>query len=243
MDLATVLTYIVVMLVGVVGLLAVALLGRDALTQNVNVAGFVLNFVSYVICFVMVLISLKRELWKSFKTFLWYPWAKYPSIVGAWLVCLILTAVLVSLFAAAQGLSPDHIIQSENQQEADAMMSAVSFVPMALMVVIMGPLVEEYLFRHLLIGKLSGLLSRRLPRVARVLNPWVLMVVAACGFAYLHFMGSGEIPSPVTATPYFLMGISFGTGYLLSGRSVAYSYCMHAFTYLMALVVGYAVGN
>jgi membrane protease YdiL (CAAX protease family) len=243
MDFATVLTYIGVMMVGLVSLLALLVVGPDALASNAQVAGFLLNFASYVICFVMVLISLKRELWKSFKTFLWYPWAKFPAVVGAWFVCIMVTAVLISVVAALQGMNPEDITQSENQQAADSMMQAVSFVPMALMVVVMGPLVEEYLFRHLLIGKMSGFLGRRLPRVAKVLNPWVLMVISAFAFSYLHFIGSGETPSFITATPYLLMGLSFGTGYLLSGRSVAYSYCMHAFSNLMALVVGYAVSG
>lgn len=242
MDLATVLTYIVVMMVGVVGLLAPLFVSPDVLRDNLDVAGFVLNFVSYVICVVMVVFSLKKELWKSFKTFLWYPWAKFPSVPGAWFVCIMLTAVLVSLFAASQGIGPEDITQSENQQAANSMMNAVAFVPMLLMVVVMGPLVEEYLFRHLLIGKLSGVLSRRLPHVARVLNPWVLMVIAAVAFCGLHFIGSGEVPTLITGTPYLLMGISFGTGYLLSGKSIGFSYSMHAFSNLMALIVGYALG-
>ncbi|MGO1319483.1 MAG: lysostaphin resistance A-like protein [Galactobacter sp.] len=242
MDFATVLTYIAVMVVGLVGLFALLFVPQDVLRRNLDTVGFVLNFISYSICVVMVLISLKRELWKSFKTFLWYPWAKFPAVPGAWFVCIMLTAISITIFAELQGLSPDEITQSENQQAADSMMDAVSFVPMMLMVVLMGPLVEEYLFRHLLIGKLSGLLGRRLPRVARILNPWVLMVVSAFLFCALHFIGSGEMPTFITGTPYLLMGVSFGVGYLLSGKSIGFAYSMHAFSNLMALIVGYALG-
>lgn len=242
-DLAAVVVYVAVMIFSVPLLVLVMFPGGVEWIRETPSAGFWLNFVSYAICAVMVLIALKKEFWASFKTFLWYPLVKYLCVPGSWFATTLIAGLLVQLFAGLQGVSPTQIDPSENQQAANSMMETVPFVSMAMMVVLMGPLVEEYLFRHLLIGKLSALLQRRLPAVARVLNPWVLMVVAALAFTYLHFIGAGEAPTVFTATPYLFMGLAFGTGYLLAGRSVAYSYCLHAFSNLVAISLSYLVAG
>lgn len=241
-DLATVLTYIALMLLGLSVLILFLPPLRPLVTQNQEVALYLANLFAYVVCFVLVLFAVGRELWSSFTTFRWYPWAKYLGLPGSWVVTLIVTAIVAFIAAAAQGLSLDQIENSENQVQVEEMQAAVPFALMAFMVVLMGPLVEEYLFRHLLVGKLSGLLARRAPSVARWLNPWVLMVVSSLLFMSLHFVGK-EWPTLSTGAPYVLMGLSFGTGYLLSGRSLAYSWCMHAFSNLMALVFTYAASS
>lgn len=190
-------------------------------------SSFVVNFGMYAILVTLTLFALGRELWRSFKTFLWYPWAKFCGLPAAWFATIIATAVLVALAATASGVGLDGVNQSQNQDAATAMMQAIPWPLMVLMVGLMGPLVEEYIFRHLLVGKLS-----------RWINPWVLVVLSALVFMSLHFIGK-EWPTLMTGLPYLLMGISFGAGYVLSGKSIAYSYCMHAFSNCMALLLTY----
>ncbi|WP_158595412.1 CPBP family intramembrane glutamic endopeptidase [Galactobacter caseinivorans] len=194
-------------------------------------SSFVVNFGMYAILVTLTLFALGRELWRSFKTFLWYPWAKFCGLPAAWFATIIATAVLVALAAAASGVGLDGVNQSQNQDAATAMMQAIPWPLMVLMVGLMGPLVEEYIFRHLLVGKLS-----------RWINPWVLVVLSALVFMSLHFIGK-EWPTLMTGLPYLLMGISFGAGYVLSGKSIAYSYCMHAFSNCMALLLTYTTAG
>jgi uncharacterized protein len=222
-DLITVLAYALLMFLGLGALILFIpgvpeLLGRDE-----NAMIFAANLVSYAASFALVLWALGPELWRSFKTFRWYPWAKGFGVPGAWLVTIITSAVVVAIAASLMGINPEDINQSANQQEASELISAMPFALMLLMVVILGPLVEEFVFRHLLIGKLS-----------RWINPWIMVVLSALLFMSLHFIGK-EWPTPITAAPYVVMGLSFGAGYVLSGKSIGYAWVMHAFSNLMAL--------
>jgi len=193
-------------------------------------ANFILNLAMYAIVFVLVLVSLGRELWRSFRSYLWYPWAKYLGVPGGWLATIIVSAALVAVYAAATGQSMDALAESQNQEAADALIAAIPFPLMALMLVIMGPLVEEFVFRHLLIGKLS-----------RWVNKWLLVAVSSVAFMSLHFIGK-EWPTLGTAAPYLVMGLSFGTAYVLSGKSIAYSWSVHAFSNLIALSLSVFLG-
>lgn len=197
------------------------------LTAEEEIGGFVMNAALYVVLLTLTLIALGREFWRSFRTFLWYPWAKFGAIPVAWFATIMVSGVLVTVFAALMGLDENELTQSQNQDSLDGMMTAVPWPLMVVVVVFMGPLVEEYIFRHLFIGKLS-----------RYLNAWILVPISALAFMSLHFVGS-EWPTLITGTPYFIMGLSFGIGYVLSGKSVAYAYVLHAFSNLIAVGVGY----
>ena len=188
-------------------------------------ADFALNLAMYAILFTLVLVSLGRELWRSFRTYLWYPWAKYLGVPTGWFATILVSASVIAAYAQATGQDLDALQESQNQEAADTLISAIPFPLMGLMIVIMGPLVEEFIFRHLLIGKLS-----------RWVNRWVLVGLSSLAFMSLHFIGK-EWPTPITAAPYVIMGLSFGTAYVLSGKSMAYSWSMHAFSNLMALCI------
>lgn len=194
-------------------------------------SSFVVNAGMYAILVTLALFALGRELWRSFRTFLWYPWAKFGGLPVAWIATILITAVLLTVAAAATGADLNASDQGQNQESAEAMMNAVPWPLMVLMVGLMGPLVEEFVFRHLLIGKLS-----------RWINPWLLVGLSAVAFMSLHFIGK-EWPTLMTGLPYLMMGISFGVGYVLSGKSIAYSYSMHAFSNIMALVLTYTVAG
>lgn len=223
MDLVTFVAYVLIMFIGVAVFVLFIPGVPELFGDNEEAMMFGVNFLGYAIMFALVLMAAGPELWRSFKTFRWYPWAKYLGLPGSWFVTIIASAIVVAVAATAMGIDPNTMAQSENQQAAQAMMDAIPFPLMALMVVVMGPLVEEYIFRQLLIGKLS-----------RWINKWVLVVASAFLFMSLHFIGK-EWPTFITGTPYVMMGLAFGIGYVLSGKSLGYSWSMHAFSNLMAL--------
>ena len=58
---------------------------------------------------------------------------------------------------------------------------------------------------------------------------------------FLHFAGAGEMPSVSTGAPYLVMGLVFGTAYILSGKSIAYSWILHMFNNGVALALMYTL--
>jgi membrane protease YdiL (CAAX protease family) len=95
--------------------------------------------------------------------------------------------------------------------------------------VVVGPFVEEFIFRHLLIGKLS-----------RRVNIWVCCVLSVVLFAALHIVGQEELTLTVLM-PYLAMGATLVFVYVWTGRNLMFSYFVHAAKNLLAVVFIYAI--
>jgi membrane protease YdiL (CAAX protease family) len=134
---------------------------------------------------------------------------------------LLLTAVLAAM---AGPLQP-----SVNQQGLEALMKSVPAWLMIPVVVLLGPFVEEYIFRHLLIGKLS-----------RHVNVWLCCALSALLFAAVHVLGKEGLTLPALL-PYLAMGVTLVGAYLLSGRNLMFSYLVHAGKNLLAVVLIYTL--
>ena len=105
-------------------------------------------------------------------------------------------------------------------------------VPVWLMVpllVLVGPFVEEYIFRHLLIGKLS-----------RRVNLWVCCALSVVLFAALHVVGQEGLTLPVLM-PYLAMGAVLVFVYVWTGKNVMFAYLVHASKNLLAVIFIYAI--
>jgi hypothetical protein len=105
-------------------------------------------------------------------------------------------------------------------------------VPAWLMVpllVVVGPFVEEYIFRHLLIGKLS-----------RRVNIWICCALSVVLFAALHIVGQ-EAVTLTALLPYLAMGATLVSVYMWTGKNVMFSYLVHAAKNLLAVVLVYAI--
>lgn len=186
---------------------------------NSESALFAVNLIVYVIMFTGVMIVAFDALRRSFATFKYYPWAKALMIPGSWLATLIVGAMIL--------MSMGNPIKSENQLAIEDMTRSVPFLTMFVVTAIMGPLVEEYIFRHLLIGKLS-----------RKLNVWVCVGISAVLFTSLHFIGAGSFDL-TSAIPYTTLGIMISVAYVLTGKSLAYAYVLHFFNNAVALSLSY----
>ena len=227
MDLVTVLAYIALMIVGLASLIlfipTVQEMFRDAEgTLDQTTAGFAVNLTAYVILTVLALIACWRPFVQSLQTFRTQTWLKIGLIPGAWLATIAINALIVTLAGEP--------IKSENQLGIEAMTLSVPFPLMALVAVVMGPFVEEYLFRHLMIGKLS-----------RHLNVWVCVVISIFTFALLHFVATGFNFNPVEVLPYLTLATVITLAYVFTGMSLAYAYILHVFNNLIALTVAYTL--
>ena len=72
--------------------------------------------------------------------------------------------------------------------------------------VVVGPFVEEYIFRHLLIGKLS-----------RRVNIWLCCALSVVLFAALHIVGQ-EALTLTALMPYLAMGATLVFVYVWTGQ-------------------------
>ncbi|MCH8563569.1 CPBP family glutamic-type intramembrane protease [Nesterenkonia sp. LB17] len=236
-DLIAVLVYVIVMLVGGVSLLALlppfsTMLG-SGVEQQEQQALFLINVIGYAVMVVIALALSAKALWRSVRAFGYLWWLKLLLVPVAWVVTLILTALLV----LSLGGEPE---TSENQLAIESMLAFVPFLAAVLVMGLLGPYVEEYFFRHLLIGKLS-----------RYINIWICGAISVITFPLLHFIPAlvAMLASPGAATdltvvsvvPYVVMGSVFTVAYILTGRSLVYAWLLHAFNNVMALVMAYFV--
>ncbi|NUL46657.1 CPBP family intramembrane metalloprotease [Cellulosimicrobium funkei] len=227
MDLATVLAYVLVFILG--GAVLVTLIPgfREQFIQpdgtlNEGSFTFAINLISYSILTVLALIACWRPFVASFRTFRRYGWLKIGLIPAIWFACIMVNALVV--------MSAGGDIKSENQLAIEGMTTEVAFLPMLLVTVFMAPFVEEYIFRHLLIGKLS-----------RWVNVWVCVAISMVLFASIHFISTGFTFDPVQIIQYLTLAAAITVAYVLTGKSLAYATILHVFNNLVSIVVAYTL--
>ncbi|MGC5049099.1 CPBP family intramembrane glutamic endopeptidase [Micrococcus porci] len=222
-DAAVVVLYVLMMVVGLGYLLAV-LLGlapRDPAAMDV-MDGFRVNLVSYAVLVVAVLAVSWRPLVASLRVFATHTWLKILLLPALWLGTVLVNALLLSLLGQAQ--------TSANQAALEEMTTQAPALGMVLMTVVGAPIVEEYLFRHLLVGKLS-----------RWINVWVCAAISVAAFTLLHFLGTGGDFQWVETVPYLTLAVTITVTYVLIGRSFGYAVLLHMVNNGIAIAMLYLV--
>ncbi|MFC7401678.1 CPBP family intramembrane glutamic endopeptidase [Citricoccus sp. GCM10030269] len=227
MDVVTVVAYIGIFVLG--GAVLVMLIpgfreqftGADG-TLNQGSFTFAVNLISYSILTVLALIACWRPFVASFRTFRQHGLLKIGLVPAIWFACIMVNALLV--------MSVGGDIKSANQIAIEEMTTQVDFIPMVLVTVFMAPFVEEYIFRHLLIGKLS-----------RWVNVWICVGISMVLFALIHFISTGFNFDPVQVVPYLTLAAAITVAYVVSGKSLAYSTILHVFNNLVSIVVAYTI--
>lgn len=223
-DAVVVLVYVALMVLGL-GLWLAASLGLvpgDLEAFDLVRDGFTVNIVSYAILVVLVLAVAWRPLVTSLRVFRTGTWWKLLLLPATWLACIVVNVIVLSLIGEAQ--------TSANQAALEEMTTQAPPVLMILMTVVAAPLVEEYLFRHLLIGKLS-----------RWINVWVCAVVSVLAFTLLHFLGTGGDFRLVETVPYLTLAVAITVSYILMGRSFGYAVLLHMVNNGIAIAMLYLV--
>ena len=117
-DLVAAIAYYLLLFIGL-GALILFIPGVAPLFNgNEALANVVVLLFTYAVVAVLAMIALGNELWKSFKTFRWYPWAKYLCIPGLWLGTVLVNIMIQLLWTAISGDTPT---QSQNQQMAEGL--------------------------------------------------------------------------------------------------------------------------
>ncbi|MGZ4660341.1 MAG: CPBP family intramembrane glutamic endopeptidase [Arthrobacter sp.] len=191
------------------------------LSPNPAVAVYAVNLLFYGCVGILAVAAARRVVARDLRVLATRPWFTLLMVPAAVIVMLILTAVLVALSGSVQN--------SANQANVHALMQQVPPWLIVPLLVLVGPFVEEYIFRHLLIGKLG-----------RRINIWVCCALSALLFAALHIVGQEALTLPVLM-PYLAMGATLVFVYMWTGRNLMFSYFVHASKNLLAVIFIYAI--
>ena len=228
-DLGATLFYLIGFLTGLVGLVALLppinelLTGDEIQTQQ---GTFLINTVGYGLLAAIALTLSGAALWRSIKAFSYLWWLKLLLVPVAWFASIILNLVIIVLLLGSDGET------SQNQEAIEAMLQAIPLLAAVAVIGVLGPFVEEYFFRHLLVGKLSN-----------YINIWICGAISVVAFPLIHFipalMGMADDLSFVAIVPYLTMGIIITIGYVVTGRNLFYAWLLHAFNNVMSLLLSY----
>ncbi|QCB96509.1 CPBP family intramembrane metalloprotease [Arthrobacter sp. PAMC25564] len=191
------------------------------LSPNPAVASYSVNLIFYGTIGLLALAAARHVAARDLRVLATRPWFTLLMVPLAVVVMMILTAILVALSGPVQ--------TSANQAGLQALMQQVPAWLMVPLLVIVGPFVEEYIFRHLLIGKLG-----------RRVNIWVCCALSVVLFAALHIVGQEQMTLQVLM-PYLAMGAVLVFVYVWTGRNVMFSYFVHASKNLLAVIFIYAI--
>jgi membrane protease YdiL (CAAX protease family) len=185
------------------------------------VASYGVNLLFYGCVGVLALFAAGRVVVRDLKVLATRPWFTAAMIPLAVLIMMIFTAILVVLAGTTQ--------TSVNQAGLQALMQQVPAWLIVPLIVVVGPFVEEYIFRHLLIGKLSGRI-----------NIWICCALSVVLFAALHIVGQ-EALTITALMPYLAMGATLVFVYMWTGRNLVFSYFVHAAKNLLAAIFLYTI--
>src|SRR6476620_7916017 len=184
-------------------------------------ASYAVNLLFYASVGVLALLAARRVVVRDLKVLATRPWFTLLMAPAAVIAMMILTAVVV----AANG----QVETSANQAGLQALMQQVPAWLMVPLLVVVGPFVEEYIFRHLLIGKMS-----------RRVNIWICCALSVLLFAALHIVGQ-EALTVTSLMPYLAMGATLVFVYVWTGRNLMFAYFVHAAKNLLAAIFLYTI--
>jgi len=184
-------------------------------------ASYAVNLLFYASVGILALLAARKVVVRDLKVLATRPWFTLLMVPASVIAMMILTAVVV----AANG----QVETSQNQAGLQALMQQVPAWLMVPLLVVVGPFVEEYIFRHLLIGKLG-----------RRVNIWICCILSVVLFAALHIVGQ-EAVTLTALLPYLAMGATLVFVYMWTGRNVMFSYFVHAAKNLLAVILVYAI--
>jgi membrane protease YdiL (CAAX protease family) len=190
-------------------------------TPSPAAASYAVNLLFYGSIGILALLAARQVVARDLKVLATRPWFTLLMVPAAVVAMMILTAIVVAAGGEVQ--------TSANQAGLQELMQQVPAWLIVPVVVVAGPFVEEYIFRHLLIGKLS-----------RRVNIWVCCALSVVLFAALHIVGQEAI-TLTALLPYLAMGATLVFVYVWTGRNLMFSYFVHAVKNLLAVVFIYAI--
>lgn len=184
-------------------------------------ATFAVNLGFYLVVGAVALAAARKVVGRDLRILATRPWFTLFMVPLAVVATLILSVIFVAATGAVQS--------SENQLTVQGLVQQIPAWLVIPLLVLVGPFVEEYVFRHLLIGKLS-----------RHVNIWICCAMSVFLFSFIHVVGREGLDLSALA-PYLGMGVVLVAVYVWTGKNVMFSYFVHATKNLLAAVLIYAI--
>lgn len=184
-------------------------------------ATFAINLVFYLVVGTFAALAAWRVVDRDLRILATRPWFTLLMVPVSLLVMVVFAAILVAATGASE--------TSVNQAAVQGLVRQIPAWLVIPLLVIVAPFVEEYIFRHLLIGKLS-----------RRLNIWLCCALSVLLFAAIHVVGREGLVLDVLM-PYLAMGAVLVAVYVWTGKNVMFSYFVHGAKNLLAVIFMYAI--
>lgn len=188
--------------------------------QMMNIIQLSVDLITFIILFGTWVLLYRQSFKGRLKQGLKYMKQYWKLIVITFIVLFILKAIypeLVNLFAPESW----KFEETENDKLIGQMFATPLSTFLAFFsVVIIAPINEEFLFRHLLIGELGKKFSFTL-----------MTIISVVIFASLHVT---EAKSPLEIVMYIIIAMGIAFVYLKSGRKLSVAIALHALNNLIA---------
>ena len=182
-----------------------------------------LQIIMYILLGIAGLIISKEDLKKAGAMWKAHPVKNVLIIVGM----LILTVIIDNLFIIPYGLLYAEQASSINESNIAAASQAINPVLMIIACGIMGPIVEETVFRHILVTKAGNIFPKAL-----------IVILSSAAFAMIH-MHAFTLMELLSVLPHFGTAILWSV-LLLKQKNITSVYALHIInnlpTFLMMLL-------
>lgn len=195
--------------------------GLAAMMPDPLVAAYVINLAFYAVAGVLAFIAARQYAARELRIL-----ATRPVLTAALIPIGVILTIIASMVGVIITGQAETAVNQEAVQGLVTEMSPWLVVPL---VVVLAPFVEEYIFRHLLIGKLS-----------RYWNIWACSILSVLLFASIHIAGKESLSLPVLM-PYLATGAVLVGMYVWAGNNFMLSYGVHAAKNLLSVVLIYAI--
>jgi uncharacterized protein len=193
-------------------------------TELSRLAFSLLNFSIYITLLPLLLIILKKDLtedWDSFKQ-IKPMWFQIIAVGYLYIVIGNFVAVyLQNFFSNLLGILPT---ESVNQASIETALSSNGAIFMILAAVILGPVIEELIFRKAIFGLIKS------DKIALAVSTFI--------FGAVHLLGEGSIlVGLVNGIAYFIMGLIFGYIYIKNDKNIFAPIAVHILSNLISIVL------
>ncbi|EGG71326.1 CPBP family intramembrane glutamic endopeptidase [Staphylococcus epidermidis] len=194
-------------------------LSEDYLNSFYNDASTVYAFVGEAIVILIFYLLHKRTMITTAMTKI----KELKKYIPLLIICALSTEVFTSLWEYSIDFLPEQYqyYETVNEEGIEELFTHTWITPILFIdIVIFTPIIEELLFRHLIIHELGKKLTYGL-----------MYIVSIVGFTYFHCT---DAVSPFEAGSYFIAAVVFVIGYHFSHRNLAVPIALHMITNLIA---------
>lgn len=193
------------------------------ITKITDFGNSILNFSVYIILLPLIFFMLKVDFIGDFNEFKTIKSQWLPIILIGYVYILlgnVLSNYASTFLGDIFGIAPSEAI---NQLTIIGGLNSTGAIFMILSAVVMGPVVEELIFRKAMFGLFE--------------NGKIALVVSAILFGSIHLIGEASIPAAlINGLSYYTMGFIFGYIYLKNNKNIIASISIHILSNLISVI-------